>query len=84
MEQSPGKHHYERIDYVGFQNDELFFVLGSRSSSTWRSRRRDLDADALCELNGSLAPVCLGTGALELAPFVFLDCFRDAISSSTS
>ena len=60
----------ERIDYVGFQNDELVFVLAIEkllglevpSKATWMRM-------LLCELNRIHSHlVFLGTGALELGP----------------
>ena len=70
----------ERIDYVGFQNDELVFVLAIEKllgleippKATWMRM-------LLCELNRIHSHlVFLGTGALELGAIsMFWYCFRE-------
>ena len=70
----------ERIDYVGFQNDELVFVLAIE-----RLLKLEVPEKAvwmrmlLCELNRiHLHLVFLGTGALELGAIsMFWYCFRE-------
>jgi NADH-quinone oxidoreductase subunit D len=70
----------ERVDYVGFQNDELVFVLAIEKllelevpeKATWMRM-------LLCELNRIHSHlVFLGTGALELGAIsMFWYCFRE-------
>ena len=70
----------ERIDYVGFQNDELVFVLAIEKllgleippKATWMRM-------LLCELNRIHSHlVFLGTAALELGAIsMFWYCFRE-------
>ncbi|HET9675617.1 MAG TPA: NADH dehydrogenase (quinone) subunit D [Gaiellaceae bacterium] len=70
----------ERIDYVGFQNNELVFVLAIEKllalevpeKATWMRM-------LLCELNRIQSHlVYLGTGALELGAIsMFWYCFRE-------
>jgi len=70
----------ERIDYVGFQNNELVFVLAIEKllslevpeKATWMRM-------LLCELNRIHSHlVYLGTGALELGAIsMFWYCFRE-------
>ncbi|HEU4942274.1 MAG TPA: NADH dehydrogenase (quinone) subunit D [Gaiellaceae bacterium] len=70
----------ERIDYVGFQNDELVFVLAiEKLLGLEVPPKADWMRMLLCELNRIHSHlVFLGTGALELGAIsMFWYCFRE-------